>query len=119
MTNKIIFKDTETLLSSSPVRPKCSKGSPLLEHYKLACSNGRTPILASQSSNTNMTLVTIPEIVLDRSMYEPSRIMRSIQYIFDQNVIRVWKDSILSTSFEDNTRSFNSTTSHLIGYIRD
>lgn len=28
-------------------------------------------------------------------MYEPSNVMRGIQYIFDQNVIRVWNDKIL------------------------
>lgn len=119
MTNKIIFKDIKTLLETSPVRPKCSKGSLLLEQYKLAYSNGQTPILASQSKNANIALATVPEVVLDRSMYEPSRIMRSIQYIFDQNIIRVWKDSILSTNFADHTLSFNSEDSHPIGYIRD
>nr|WP_245251416.1 DUF4116 domain-containing protein [Paenibacillus turicensis] len=119
MTNKIIFKDMETMLKTSPVRPKNSTGSPLLEQYKLAYSNGQTPILASQSKNSNITLATVPEIVLDTSMYEPSRIMRSIQYIFDQNVIRVWKDSILSTNFEEHTLIFNNEESHLIGYIRD
>lgn len=119
MTNKIIFKDMETMLKTSPVRPKSSTGFPLLEQYKLAYSNGQTPILASQSKNSNIALATVPEIVLDRSMYEPSRIMRSIQYIFDQNVIRVWKDSILSTNFEEHTLIFNNEDSHLIGYIRD
>lgn len=114
MTNKIIFKDIATLLATSPVPPKSLEGSLLLEQYKLARSNGLTPILASRSDNANMTLATVPEIVLDRSMYEPSRIMRSIQYIFDQNVIRIWKDSILSTCFEDNTLSFNSTASSVV-----
>lgn len=40
--------------------------------------------------------IVVPKEVLDRSMYEPSRIMRSIQYLFDGNVIRIWRDSVLS-----------------------
>ena len=33
-------------------------------------------------------------------MYSPSRIMRSVQYIFDNNVIRIWKDEILAASVD-------------------
>ena len=32
-------------------------------------------------------------------MYNPSRIMKSIQYIFENNVIRIWNDEILSADF--------------------
>ncbi len=39
--------------------------------------------------------IAVSEQVLDRSMYEPSRIMRSIQYLLDNDVIRIWRDSVL------------------------
>ena len=38
-------------------------------------------------------------------MYEPSRIMRSIQYIFDQNVLRVWNDAILAVDDNDESQT--------------
>ena len=43
----------------------------------------------------------VPRVVLDKSMYEPSRIMRSIQYIFDQNVLRIWNDAVLLIEDKD------------------
>lgn len=32
-----------------------------------------------------------------------SRTMKSIQYIFENNVIRIWNDDILSADFSDDT----------------
>ena len=75
--------------------PQLSNGNSLLARYSSALDDGLIPIL-SRNSNEKWELAVVPKIVLDRSMYEPSRIMRSIQYIFDQNVLRVWDDKILS-----------------------
>ena len=55
----------------------------------------KLPIL-SRDSNNEWDLAIVPQTVLDRSMYGPSRIIRSIQYIFEQNVLRFWNDSVLS-----------------------
>lgn len=52
--------------------------------------------LLSRASSKEWELAVVPQVVLDRSMYEPSRIMRSIQYIFDQNVLRIWNDAVLA-----------------------
>lgn len=49
-----------------------------------------------------MTLATVPQLVLGTEMYEPSRIMKSIQYIFDDNIIRIWKDEILDAYFDND-----------------
>ena len=95
MTYKLAYKDTKSLLKSSPMPPQLSNGNSLLARYSSALDDGLIPIL-SRNSNEKWELAVVPEIVLDRSMYEPSRIMRSIQYIFDQNVLRVWNDKILS-----------------------
>lgn len=95
MTYKLAYKDTKSLLKSSPMPPQLSNGNSLLARYSSALDDGLIPIL-SRNSNEKWELAVVPKIVLDRSMYEPSRIMRSIQYIFDQNVLRVWDDKILS-----------------------
>ena len=95
MTNKLVFKNIRSLLRSSPMPPQLRDGSPMLARYSTVSKEGSVPILSCKS-NKRCGLATVPEIVLDRSMYEPSRIMRSIQYVFDQNVLRVWNDEILS-----------------------
>ena len=64
----------------------------------------KLPIL-SRASSKEWGLAVVPQVVLDRSMYEPSRIMRSIQYIFDQNVLRVWNDAIFAIDDNDDIRA--------------
>ena len=50
-----------------------------------------------------MPLATVPQIVLGTEMYDPSRLMRSLQYIFDDNIIRVWNDDVLKADFDTNS----------------
>lgn len=90
MTDKHLFSDVRALLADSPVPPSLPDGSPMLARFlKLG------PSLLTQKSGANSELAVSSEVVLDRSMYAPSRIMRSIQYAFDQNVVRLWNDKIL------------------------
>ena len=113
MTYKLAYKDTKSLLKSSPIPPQLSNGNSLLARYSSALDDGLIPIL-SRNSNEKWELAVVPEIVLDRSMYEPSRIMRSIQYIFDQNVLRVWNDAVLSIEDKDEFGALTGTN-RLIG----
>lgn len=57
--------------------------------------------------------ITVPQAVLDTTMYEPSRIMRSIQYVFDQNVVRIWNDEVLSIANVDVSSLSNKTSRFL------
>ncbi|WP_131026647.1 hypothetical protein [Lactobacillus delbrueckii] len=91
-TNKVFFKDVKSLLNSSSFDNKR-----ILRKYSSMSQKGNIPILTHKEYR-KQELTAMSEIVLDRSMYEPSRIMRSIQYIFDQNILRVWKDEVLSIS---------------------
>ena len=99
MTNKLIFEDMKSMFESSPVPPQLVDGSSMIVRYSKLAKEMKLPIL-SRNSNQKWERITIPQIVLDRSMYDPSRVMRSVQYIFDQNVLRVWNDAILV--IEDN-----------------
>ena len=90
MDYKFPFSTISALLKNSPQPPKN-----LLEKFKAASANGKLPILTAYSRNSKFTLATVPEVVLSREMYEPSRIMRSVQYIFEQNVVRIWNEEIL------------------------
>lgn len=112
MSNKLFFENTAELLEASPCRPTAVDSTEFNPHYlsasyKKASSDGVLPILAAQETEPELTLSTIPELVLDRSMYKPSHIMRAIQYIFDQDVVRIWNDSIL--------REYSTTMKPLIG----
>lgn len=44
----------------------------------------------------NPIIPSIPEYCTDKSMYDASRTMRSLQYLFDDNVIRVWNDDVFN-----------------------
>ncbi|MBQ5988240.1 MAG: hypothetical protein IJL67_01975 [Oscillospiraceae bacterium] len=61
--------------------------------------DGKLPILKNSISKSKkkneVELFNIPKIVLETDVYEPSGMMRAIQYIFDNNVVRVWNDEIL------------------------
>ena len=100
-TDKLVFKNVESLLSSSPFPPQLSNGESMLARYlSTPFREKKLPIL-SRTSSKKWGLAVVPQVVLDRSMYEPSRIMRSIQYIFDQNVLRIWNDAVLSIEEKD------------------
>lgn len=62
---------------------------PILTQYAEAIEEGK-----------KMSLVTVPQLVLGTEIYKPSLVMKKIQYIFENNVIRIWNDEILSTDFK-------------------
>lgn len=95
-TDKLVFKNVESLLSSSPFPPQLSNGESMLARYLSTPSREKKFPILSRTSSKKWELAVVPQVVLDRSMYEPSRIMRSIQYIFDQNVLRIWNDAVLA-----------------------
>jgi len=95
-TDKLVFKNVESLLSSSPFPPQLSNGESMLARYLSTPSREKKLPILSRASSKEWELAVVPQVVLDRSMYEPSRIMRSIQYIFDQNVLRIWNDAVLA-----------------------
>ena len=88
-----LFKTFRALLKSSPVRPVSSDGTYLLGRFDKAKKGDALPILSKRATS----LAPVPDAVIDTDsrMYGPSRIMRSIQYVFDQDVIRIWRDEVL------------------------
>lgn len=113
MTGKLVFNNMESLLETSPFPPQLTGGVSMLTRYSSLAKEERLPIL-SRNANKKWDLATVPQVVLDRSMYEPSRVMRSIQYIFDQNVLRVWNDAVLSIEDKDEFGALTGTN-RLIG----
>lgn len=83
----------------------------LCKKFTDAQNSGMIPILSKYAvGNAESTvLATVPEIVLGTEMYKPSRRMRAIQYLFDGNVIRVWKDAVLSSRFGSQSNVLEMT----------
>ena len=113
MTGKLVFDNMESLLETSPFPPQLTGGVSMLTRYSSLTKEERLPIL-SRNVNKKWDLAMVPQVVLDRSMYEPSRVMRSIRYIFDQNVLRVWNDAVLSIEDKDEFGALTGTN-RLIG----
>lgn len=89
MTNKIFYRDFNHLLQDSPIiicRESLQKA--------LDSASAEIPLLLSSGKDSFLT--PVPELLLDKAMYEPSRNMRSIQYAIENNVVRFWRDSILT-----------------------
>lgn len=77
----------------------------LIEKFQSAYENDCIPILSRYALTMGKSLpqikeAVIPRLVVGTEIYEPSNIMRSIQYIFDNNVIRNWHNVILSMKIE-------------------
>lgn len=108
MTDKLVFNNMESLLETSPVPPQLADGGSMLTRYLSLTKEERLPIL-SRNVNKKWDLATVSQVVLDRSMYKSSYIMRSIQYIFDQNVVRVWNDAVLSIEDKDKFGALTGT----------
>ena len=95
MTNKIKYETVRCLLQDSPSPPTQLDGKLLLENYDKKQIDGALLVLADSQKELNDVAVA-PELFLDRTMYKSSRIMRSVQYLFDGNVVRIWRDEILA-----------------------
>ena len=91
MTEKYVYKSFENLLSE-----KCPR---LYENYEKLLVEEKYGIGALQRK-IEVGTDEIIEFVSDTSMYEPSRILRSLQYIVDANVIRVWNDELIDSMVE-------------------
>jgi len=98
---KLVFDDVISLLKEH--LPE------LCERYEAAMNNELLPILGHSDGKTKgkkskkkMVVAKVPQLVLETDMYNPSRIMKSIQYIFENNVIRIWNDEILSADFGED-----------------
>ncbi len=97
--SRLVYDDLPSLLKA--------KLPEIYTTFREAYKSGEIPLLSQyavskQKETEQMTLATVPELVLGTEMYDPSRIMRSIQYIFDNNIIRIWNDEILKADFNQS-----------------
>ena len=94
-TGRIGFRSIRELLESSPIPARGSNGNPLLSAYTKLLDAGGVSILAPTVKED--ALAVVPTEVLDeKDIYSPSRVMKSIQYLLDKGVVRVWNDAVLA-----------------------
>lgn len=92
------FDSAGDLLAAGGLLAEASGQDRMLQAYAEQEQLGNIVLLSDRNIKAgNNDSTAVPEEVLDRGMYEPSRIMRSIQYLFDNNVIRIWRDSVLDS----------------------
>lgn len=92
---KIVYNDLSTLLKE--------RVPELVDKFLMANRDGLIPILnaAVEISETEaITPSKSSKSVWGREIYKPSRSIRSIQYILENNVIRIWEDKILTAGFD-------------------
>lgn len=91
ITEKYAYKSFATLLSEHCPR--------LYENYEKLLIEEKQGMGMLQSK-IDVGADEIIEFVSDTSMYSPSRVLRSLQYIADANVIRVWNDELINNMAE-------------------
>ncbi len=90
----------------------------LLDRYKEA-KEGNRILMISQDDTDEIAIKEdsiIPQWMLGTEIYEPSRILRSIQYVWEQNVIRVWNDAVLE-SYDNGNKAIGEVELCLIDSI--
>ncbi len=69
----------------------------LLSSFHAQMQKHAIPLIGSKTDSDAMKIeeAVLPKWIYGTAMYEPSRIMKSIQYVWEQNVIRIWNDDVL------------------------
>lgn len=95
VTDRREFRSVRELLESSPFPALGSDGTPMLSAYTKLLDAGGVPILAPTVKEAALAVVPM-EVLDEKNIYAPSRVMKSIQYLLDKGVVRVWNDAVLS-----------------------
>ena len=95
VTGRREFRSVQELLESSPIPALGSDGKPLLSAYTKLLDAGGVSILAPTVKEDALAVVPM-EVLDEKNIYAPSRVMKSIQYLLDKGVVRVWNDAVLS-----------------------
>ncbi len=98
MVHKKPYFSVEELLKDKEQR--------LLRRFHEEAKKKTIPMIGAQATASPIKFerAKLPEWVLETEMYDPSRVMKSIQYVWEQNVIRIWNDDILENDMKQNDK---------------
>lgn len=79
------------------------KGSPLIDGsikrgFLRARKRGELAMIAGAKSEYRPNPALAPVLSTDKAMYAKSNAMKSVQYLLDRNVVRIWNDRVLDGS---------------------
>lgn len=93
--DKWVYKNVASLLRA--------RRQDIYKNYKhiLENSDDGMKLLNGEMSAVNTEAI---QFITETSMYKPSRVMRSLQYLTDANVIRIWNDKVFDIQPRIETR---------------
>lgn len=86
ITEKYVYPDMRTLLMD--------QRQDLYDNY-VRLLNGQTQGMLMLDGASSVPSADLTRFVPETHMYRPSRVMRSVQYMNDANVIRIWDDEVI------------------------
>ena len=93
---KYTYPDIQTLLFD--------KRNDLYDNY-IKLINNKDEGIILLSNDASIKTIKIPELITETYMYRSSRVMKSLQYLYDVNVIRIWNDEIINTQSQINSKA--------------
>lgn len=92
MLSRVAYDDIKGLLEAN--EPE------LLERFMIEYKGKSLPLIEKHlmTSDNCSELAIMPKWVFGTEMYEPSRIMKSVQYVWEQNIIRAWNEGVLNSN---------------------
>lgn len=97
MERRIVFPNVLNMLESGD-KSIYFPNRHLSEHYVFFLQKNQLPLLSGSTNRNEYAIEHASEIVYDKKMYQSSRIMRSMQYVFEGNVVRIWRDDLLESA---------------------
>lgn len=87
---RMSFKSVNRLLKDSPFIDGCIK-----RNFLRARKRGELAMISSGKSEYGPNPTLAPVLSTDKAMYAKSNAMKSVQYLLERNVVRVWNDRVL------------------------
>lgn len=87
---RVSFKSVNRLLKDSPFIDGCIK-----RNFLRSRKHGELAMLASGKSEYEPSPALAPVLSTDKAMYAKSNAMKSVQYLLERNVVRIWNDRVL------------------------
>lgn len=96
MHSREVYNNIEDLITDT-------QESLLMDRFFSEYDKHNLPLMEKHlmADNHRSELCIIPKLVLGTELYTPSKVVKSIQYVWEKNVIRIWKEEIMSTDLRN------------------
>ena len=92
--SRLTFNNVKNLLEQ--------KEPELINYFKIENEKHTIPLIGKDIIDKNsFDLQSIPKWIFGTEIYDPSRIMKKIQYVWENNVIRIWNENVLDYKMDN------------------